>query len=118
MPINSKQKGKDGELELSHKLRTAGYDTRRSQQFCGAAGDADVVGIPGLHIECKRVESLNVDKAYEQACSDSLEGLIPVVMHRKNRQSWKVTLSLADFILIYKAYQKDVEGGLENEGNS
>ena len=49
MPINSKRKGKAGELELSHKLKDYGYDCHRSQQYCGSAGDADVVGLDGIH---------------------------------------------------------------------
>ena len=103
MAINSKQKGNAGEREISKILREHGFkDARRSQQYCGYNGDADVAGIPGLHIEVKRVEKLNLDKAYEQAMSDAKEGEKPVVMHRKNRQEWKVTLSLEDFIEIFK----------------
>lgn len=100
--MNSRIKGKAGELELSKKLRDYGYDARRGQQYCGANGDADVVGIPGLHIECKRVEKLNLDAAMEQSITDSRDGEIPVVIHRKNRKEWKVTLLLDDFIRIYR----------------
>ena len=98
----SKNKGKRGELELAHKLQEYGFDARRGQQFAGIHGDADVVGVPGLHIECKRVESLNVEKALVQSEQDALEGEIPVVMHRKNREEWKVTLRLDDFIKIWR----------------
>ena len=56
--MNSREKGKRGERELAGELRRHGYDARRGQQYCGANGDADVVGLPGLHIECKRVERL------------------------------------------------------------
>lgn len=65
--MNSRDKGKRGELELAKVLRGYGYDTRRGQQYCGANGDADVVGLPGIHIECKRVERLNLDDAMAQA---------------------------------------------------
>lgn len=60
MVINSRQKGARGERELSSKLKENGFDTRRGQQYCGSNGDADVVGLPGIHIECKRVEKLNL----------------------------------------------------------
>ena len=69
--INGKQKGKRGELELAEILRGYGYDARRGQQYCGASGDADVIGLPGIHIECKRVEALNIEKAMEQARHDA-----------------------------------------------
>lgn len=101
MPINSRAKGKAGELELAHELMKYGYDTRRGQQFCGANGDADVVGVPGLHLEVKRVEKLDYYKAYAQSESDAKDGEIPVVVHRKNRKRWLVTLSLEDFMKIW-----------------
>ena len=101
MPINSRAKGKAGELELAHELVKYGYDTRRGQQFCGANGDADVVGVPGLHLEVKRVEKLDYYKAYEQSERDANDGETPVVVHRKNRKRWLVTLSLEDFMKIW-----------------
>lgn len=100
--MNSRQKGAAGERELANVLKGYGYDTRRGQQYSGINGDADVVGIPGLHIECKRVEKLNLDAALEQSKRDAREGEMPVVIHRKNRQEWKVTLSLKDFIELYR----------------
>lgn len=100
--MNSRRKGKVGELELSHKLQEYGFDTRRGQQFSGANGDADVVGIDGLHIECKRVEQLNINKALKQSETDARDGEVPVVMHRKNREEWKVTMSLDNFVKLWK----------------
>ena len=100
--MNSKRKGAEGERELSRVLKGYGFGTRRGQQYCGANGDADVVGIPGLHIECKRVEKLNIDNAMDQSISDAKDGEIPVVIHRKNRRSWKVTMELEDFIKLWK----------------
>lgn len=104
--MNSRQKGARGERELANILKDYGYETRRGQQFSGANGDADVVGLPGVHIECKRVEKLNVDAAMEQARRDAKEGEMPVVMHRKDRQDWKVTLSLEDFMKLYQEVKR------------
>lgn len=95
---NSRSKGKRGELELSKILKEAGFDTRRGQQYCGANGDADVVGIPGIHIECKRVEKLNIHDAMDQARSDAREDEVPTVMHRRDRTEWLVTMRLDDWI--------------------
>ena len=100
--MNSRQKGARGERELAEKLREYGYEVRRGQQYSGANGDADVVGVPGLHIECKRVEKLNLDDALAQSVRDSRDGEIPVVMHRKNRTEWKATLRLDDFMDIWE----------------
>ena len=83
--MNSREKGKRGELELARALRALGYDCRRGQQYSGKNGDADVVGLPGIHIECKRVERLNLAEAMRQARRDARVGETPVVMHRKGR---------------------------------
>lgn len=100
--MNSRQKGAAGERELAKALRFYGFETRRGQQYCGANGDADVVGLPRVHIECKRVERLNLYDAMAQSKSDAKQGEMPVVMHRKNHCDWLVTLSLEDFMKIYK----------------
>lgn len=106
MAINSKRKGNRGEVELSNVLREYGFDTRRGQQYSGANGDADVVGIEGLHIECKRVEQLNIDKALQQSIRDARPFEFPIVAHRKNYEDWKVTMRLEDFIAIWKIYKE------------
>lgn len=106
MSINSKRKGKVGELELVRKLKEYGYDCRRSVQYCGANGDADVIGLPNIHIECKRVERLNLYDALTQAKSDAQEGEMPVIMHRKNNCEWVVIQPLEDWIELYKEGMK------------
>ena len=112
MSINSRTKGATGERELSKILKEHGYDTRRGQQFCGANGDADVVGLDCVHIECKRVERLVIEKAMEQSRNDAREGEIPVVMHRKNRQPWLVTMDLASWLEMYKEWSKCQQEGI------
>lgn len=101
--MNSKQKGKRGELELANKLKEYGYDCRRTAQYNGKELDskADVVGLTGIHIECKRVERLNIDEAMEQAVRDC-KGEVPAVFHRKNGKDWKVTLGIDDFMKMYR----------------
>lgn len=107
--MNSRDKGKRGELELAKKLREFGFECRRGQQYCGLNGDADVLGLNGIHIECKRVEKLNIHEAVEQARRDSRTDEMPVVMHRKNNQEWLVTQPLKDWIMMYKAYLEEKE---------
>lgn len=98
--MNSRQKGKRGELELAKMLRDYGFtEARRGVQYSGANGDADVIGIPGVHIECKRVErGLDLYKAMEQASRDAREGETPVVFHRKNGKLWLVTMLADDYL--------------------
>lgn len=101
MAINSRDKGRKGEQELARKLREYGYDCRRGQQYCGIQGNADIEGLPGIHIECKRVERLNLEDAMAQSKRDAREGEIPTVMHRKNNCEWLVTMRLEDFMRMY-----------------
>lgn len=103
---NSRVKGAKGERELARKLREYGYDCRRGQQYSGANGDADVVGLEGIHIECKRVERLNIEDAIAQAKRDAREGELPAVFHRKNNHEWLVTMPLPDWMRMYGDYEK------------
>ena len=108
MAKNSKRKGKTGELELAKKLREFGYDTRRSVQYNGKEeeGQADLLGLPGVHIECKRTEKLSLYDAVNQAKRDSEgSGDIPAVFHRKNHCDWVVILPLEDFMKLYTEYE-------------
>lgn len=101
----SREKGKVGEREVAGILRDYGYNCRRGQQFCGANGDADVVGLPGIHIEVKRVEKLNLYDAVDQSKRDKKEGELPTVFHRKNRCEWLVTMPLDSFMDVYREYE-------------
>ena len=102
--MNSRRKGKSGELALVHKLKELGYGVRRSQQYAGINGDADVVGIDGYHIECKYCDNGHglTYEWMEQAKRDAKEGEIPIVIHKrvstKHRgMAWLVTMELEDF---------------------
>ena len=105
MAINSRNKGAAGERELAKKLKDYGYDCRRGQQYCGVNGDADVIGLPGIHIECKRVEKLNIYDAIFQAKRDSKTDELPAVFHRKNNCEWLVTMTLQDWQEIYREWR-------------
>ena len=104
MSINSRQKGAAGEREWAKLCREQGFtDARRGQQFSGIEGK-DVVGLPSIHVEVKRVERLNISKAMQQAIGDSKETEIPIVAHRKNREEWKVTMLAEDWFKLYKKW--------------
>lgn len=108
--MNSKQKGARGERELASRLREYGYNTRRGVQYCGSPDSPDVVGLPYIHIECKRVEKLNLYDAIAQAKHDA-GNKIPTVFHRKNNCEWLVTLKLDDFMTIYKEWEASNDVG-------
>lgn len=106
MAVNSRRKGAEGERQLAKILKSYGYEeARRGQQYSGANGDADVVGLPGIHIEVKRTEKLNIDTAMEQSINDARESEKPIVMHRKNRSKWLVTMPLDEWMELYQAWE-------------
>ena len=108
--VNSRAKGAAGERELARKLNEYGFGTRRTVQYNGKAegGQADLVGLKGIHIECKRVERLNLYDAMAQAIHDAKDGELPSVFHRKNHSEWLVTMKLQDWMDLYKEYYETV----------
>ena len=101
----SRDKGKRGERELANVLKEHGYKARRGIQFQGGPDSPDVVGLPGIHIECKRVEKLNIENAMQQATDDCDPFSLPAVFHRKNGKPWLVTMDMEDWLLMYKAFR-------------
>ena len=102
--VNSRSKGKRGELEWAKYLREQlGLNARRGQQFSGSPDSPDVVGgFINTHCEVKRVERLNVDNAMEQAVSDC-GNATPYVAHRKNRAEWLITVRAIDLLTFAKS---------------
>lgn len=94
---NSVVKGKRGERYVANWLKEKlGVEARRSQQYCGVAGDSDVIGLEGAHIEVKFVENLSISKAMQQAEKDAKDSNIPVIFHKKNNQPLMVTVKADD----------------------
>lgn len=103
--VNSRSKGKRGELEVANILKEHGYDARRGQQYCGANGDADVVGLDDIHLEVKRTEKSEIYKWMDQASDDANEREMPVIVHRKDRKPWVAIMDFEDFIKMYDMVQ-------------
>ena len=102
--INSRNKGKRGELMLAAIFREYGYPARRGQQYSGANGDADVVGVPFVHIECKWSNKTELHKWISQSVHDAKPGEIPIVCHKRDNEDFFVTLHIRDFIEIFNEY--------------
>jgi len=102
--MNSKRKGSTGEREWASFCREQGFDARRGQQYSGANGDADVVGLTGIHQEVKRVERLCVEDAMIQSRHDALPHEMPIVAHRRNHENWKVTMDAEDWFKLYREW--------------
>lgn len=99
----SRTKGKVGEREVAQLLRDHGFDARRGVQFRGGADSPDVIGLPGFHLEVKRVEAFRLYDALEQAKNERRDGDIPAVFHRPNQRPWVVVLEASDFLALVRA---------------
>ena len=102
---NSRQKGARFERTLAAALRDYGYECRRGQQYCGANGDADVIGLPGIHIEAKHQERMSLYDWMEQAKRDAKSGELPAVFHKKNNAEILVSMELSDWIKLYREWE-------------
>lgn len=96
------RKGRNGEEELKAILCGYGYPVEVGTAL-NYGTEPDLHGLQHIHIECKRQEKLQLSAAMEQAERDSVrfrDGL-PAVFHRSNRQRWKVTMYLDDWMKLY-----------------
>lgn len=112
MPINSRRKGKVGELNAVKFLKSLGFhDAQRTAQHCGRDGQVGDVAcpetLPSIHIECKVTSNvvglglIGLTKAVEQAQRDAPAGSFPVVL-------WRITGRSADYNLTWLDRQREV----------
>ena len=103
MGRTQQRKGRGGELELCRILNEEGLPVSPGMPL-SFGGTPDLVGLPGVHIEVKRTERLNLRAAMEQAERDALafQDGAPAVFHRQNRRPWLVTMRLDDWIRLYQ----------------
>lgn len=118
MAVNSKRKGANFERKLASIFRDYGYDARRTAQYCGNTGDAsDVVGLPGIHVEAKNQERMQLYDWMAQAIRDAEaggKGNLPAVFHKKKYAEILVTMRLEDWFNLYREW----EAGFDLKGRS
>lgn len=99
MSRSQRDKGASAEREVAKILNDYGIDARRGQVF---NHEPDIVTDTHLHIEVKRQETLKINDWWKQSVSASGEDEIPTVVFRRNREPWKIMLSLTDFLELVK----------------
>lgn len=107
MAVNSRAKGKRGELEAAAKLRELfGWTASRAAQHKATENSADlnVEETPALWWEVKRVERLCLPKTMAEAAS-ACGRKCPCIMHRRNGDpDWLLTIRLSDLPQLVHAY--------------
>ena len=113
--MNPQRKGKEGELKLMHFLQDHGLNVKRGYVWLN---QSDLVGLDGIHIECKNVEKLNVREALSQAIEEAKkkkDGL-PTVFWKKSRKEWVTVMRTEDWLVLYKLARGNYDSGTENHG--
>jgi hypothetical protein len=97
MGAMSKRKGKRGELEAASEIRRLfRVEACRGRQYQGCDDAPDIrTAIAKVHFEVKRVETLRLHDALQQAIADAGDKL-PVVLHRANQKPWVAIVRLDD----------------------
>lgn len=111
MGRSSQRKGADGERELASLLRKYGYTIKRGGS-CSFGEVPDLSGLPGIHIECKRAETLRLSEWMAQAERDARrfgDGA-PAVFFRRSRSPWCVVMKLEDWMAAYESGCKKLKG--------
>jgi hypothetical protein len=99
----SRRKGKTGEREWVLWLRERGVSAKRTQQFRGGVGsaDVDVPAVPDLHSEVKRRQRIDVEGSVEQAKADGGPDSLPIVAHRRDHGRWLVSMDAEDWLRLF-----------------
>lgn len=109
----ARRHGAEFERETAKLLKEYGFDdAHRTQQYCGNSGEAaDVVGLPGIHIECKfRQNIAGVFDWLEQAQNDCKGKTLPVVIAGRAREKMPfVAMRFDVFMQLYKMAFSGVE---------
>lgn len=119
----SRAKGARGELEACEALARIGLDCRRSVQYNGRSGLADLICDADLHIEVKRTEKLNPYRFMDQAIGDARKtGHPPLVVMRSSYKPWLILCRVDDIVRIAeeiiraRGVRSEVEQGPTVEG--
>lgn len=104
--MNSRNKGKRGELEACRFWCDEGFPARRQLQGRGGHDVPDIVidGLEEYACEVKRRERFggaDLDEWLAKATRDATYRT-PFVMHRRNGERWKVTLWAEDFAALVR----------------
>lgn len=99
----ARAKGNRGELEFA-KLIDHWLDdavVKRTPNSGGLWIPGDLNGVPYIHVEAKRQETICMGAWIKQATEDCPEDLIPLIGYRKNHMRWRIDMDAEDFLGIY-----------------
>jgi hypothetical protein len=96
--MNSRSKGKAGELEVIKILCEYWPKACRNLDQARGSSGQDVLNTEGIHFQIKRTERLEIWKALEQTHSEAAELDLPVLVFRRSRSEWHACLPLEELL--------------------
>lgn len=111
MAKKSREKGKRGERAAAKELAMLFPGAKRNHSQADGADDSDVRGVP-LWVEVKVGKAPPIQAAMEQARRDT-DGRPPVVMSKKDRGEWLITMPLNVFRGLFPQALPDNDGWAE-----
>ena len=102
MAINSRQKGRRGELEVA-KLISQALDFQVKLNYDQAAAGGYDMKVWGWAVEVKRAESPDWTAWQRQALTSAWkDGLMPILFHRRNHaRHWDVYMPISVFLVVW-----------------
>jgi hypothetical protein len=73
-----------------------GHPARRSVQYCGSDGTADLIAQDKIHIEVKARKSIGAVRFHDQAVADAKPGTLPIVVMKEDRGDFFLMVRLDD----------------------
>lgn len=97
-----RDKGAQFERDVQDLARAHGFTACRRAFASGAQGGADLTGIPGVAIECKRQERVSLPAWWAQAEAAADTGEIPVIALRWSRGPALAVLPLDELFALLR----------------
>ena len=116
MTINSRSKGKRGELDARDQVKRHWHAPKciRSAQGAGAFAP-DLLYAGDVHCEVKSVARLGCEKYMLQAERDAAEDILPVVLMKRSRGEWCVMFRLKNSVKFATMLKNNEERFLQNK---
>ena len=103
MSATERRKGARGELQVVELCHAHGWPRARRNFMSGGRGGGDVIeGPPGVHIEVKWRERLNVPATMDVARVAARPTDQVCLAHRRNHGGWLGTTDLDDLFALYE----------------
>ena len=102
----ARTKGGAYEREIVELAQRAGFKEARRNFMSGGAGGGDLTGIPNVHVECKRRETVKVWEWLAQAEADARPTDLAIVAFRRSRSRSYGIVPLEDLLGLLAELQE------------